>query len=74
MSKCPGCGRDGLNAMYFGLPMKLCPDEQCANAWGFWSFVLQIWFNGGFIIYEINYWRMLWLWLTGAAFKEQENS
>ncbi len=51
--------------IYMGLPMYLCKEPQCNEVSGFWSWILAfVPFNGEFMIYEGNYFKAVWNWLT----------
>ena len=64
MNACPLCGKEGLKAIYMGLPVNLCEDEQCSAVWGFCSWLLQyVPFNGWFFTYEGPYLFGFWAWL-----------
>ncbi|HDH51247.1 MAG TPA: hypothetical protein ENH31_00485 [Nitrospirae bacterium] len=64
--RCPTCYWEGTKALYAGIPIKLCTNEECSTVWGFWSFLITLLpFNGWFFAYEGNYFIALWDWLFG---------
>lgn len=62
---CPGCKGEAWRVIYYGLPHRLCADEDCARIWG-WASWLTAWlpFNGLLLRYRGGYWSALWRWLT----------
>lgn len=71
---CPLCKSDAHKVIYFGLPMRLCADDNCNCLFGFWS-TLANWLpiasedeRGepafAFMSYEGSYVAALWAWLT----------
>lgn len=66
MCKCPDCGEEALNILYMGLPMYMCDrcDPETPLVFGFWSWIMTIWFNGTVIAYTGSYWNALWAFLT----------
>jgi hypothetical protein len=61
---CPLCGSAYTKALYAGIPVKLCLNNECSLMWGFFSIIVT-WlpFNGMFFVYEGNYFKALWCWL-----------
>lgn len=62
---CPYCGLGQWKVMMLGFPMKLCPDPECSCAWGFWSGILQVYFDGNFIRYRGSYLMAMWAFIRG---------
>lgn len=62
--KCDYCDNEMEKVIYLGLPMRLCSNEECNTVCGFWTFVLDFYFDGYFYYYEGNYLRALWDWFT----------
>lgn len=63
---CPSCGAPGLQVLFCGLPLYLCPDEDCSRLWGGWCWLAsRLPFNGIFVVYTGSYWPALWRWLKG---------
>lgn len=70
---CLKCHKEATKVIYMGLPMKLCMEHDIPELWGFWSFIVKLYFNGTFMIYKgIWYPRALWIWLT-KNFDEDED-
>lgn len=63
MEECPLCKKTGDTVIYLGFPMYLCSDDQCNAVWGFWCWVVEIYFNGYFHVYYGSYCDALWEWL-----------
>lgn len=64
MERCPACEKESHKVLYLGFPMRLCEDgQECANLFGFWSFIPAIWFNGTFMEYTGSYFSALWSFL-----------
>lgn len=57
------CPHEPTKVIYMGFPMRLC---KCGehHVIGFWSFILEIHFDGVFFKYEGAYLLALWNWLT----------
>ncbi len=64
--KCPDCGSDATKAIYFGIPLNLCLNEdECFLCWGAWSALMNyLPYNGYLMFYEGPYIKALWRWLT----------
>lgn len=62
---CPDCKGEAWRVIYYGLPSRLCADEECGLHWG-WGELATRWlpFTGAFVPYERGrYWSALWRWL-----------
>ncbi|MFN3200015.1 MAG: hypothetical protein ACE366_16585 [Bradymonadia bacterium] len=70
--QCPSCGAHQHRVVYYGLPHRLCSNEQCSRLDG-WPCVLteHLPFTGRLLVYVSpyvrNYWRALWSWLKGVG-------
>lgn len=64
-NQCPACKSKAVKAIYMGFPMSLCINEKCKNVFGFFSFLVEIYFNGVFLVYEGSYWQALKEWING---------
>lgn len=70
---CPRCGKRQLRVIYFGLPMRICVDPECACLVGIWSWApvyLRVFSEDetgapcwAFTVYRGSYWRALWRWV-----------
>jgi len=63
---CPICGKEMYQVIYMGFPMWLCSDNECNVVMGFWSFLVEFWFNGFFYKYKDSYFRALIRWLKSG--------
>lgn len=63
-TECPACKDIQVKALYAGLPLKLCVNEDCHTVTGLGSWLVEIWYNGVFFPYFGSYWKTLYHWLT----------
>ena len=64
--KCPLCKEDSYKIIYYGLPVRLCKNEQCNCMFGFWCIVMDFFpFNGVLFKYKESYIIALYRWLKG---------
>jgi hypothetical protein len=62
---CPICAGPVRKVIYYGLPLRLCEDEECSCLFGFWFWLVEhLPFNGWMMVYEGAYGPALWHWLT----------
>ena len=70
---CPDCGDISHKVIYYGLPLRLCKNEECNRVWGFWSFIVDYApFNGVMMVYKSSYIAALAYWLFGGNNDEEE--
>lgn len=64
MKPCPHCASESLKVIYYGLPHRLCSNEQCNALFGSCAALTQ-WlpFNGYFLAYDDGYLSALWAWI-----------
>jgi len=63
--KCPLCSTESVKVVYYGLPHRLCGNDECNYLWGWFDWLTtRLPFNGVMMTYEAGYWRALWAWLT----------
>jgi len=73
-NSCPICGKGHIKVIYFGLPVKLCEDEECSCMFGFWSHIAQyLPYNGWLMQYDGNYWIALYHWLKGSWCEDDDS-
>lgn len=63
---CPLCGMFAFKAIYAGLPLRMCSDDQCCCAWGPGTWAMSLFSNGegwALMPYEGSYLRALWHWV-----------
>ena len=64
---CPICGKHSEKVIYYGLPHRLCNNENCNCLFGFWSGLTTLLpFNGVFMKYDGQYFPAMLRWLFGA--------
>ena len=66
--KCPLCGEPVLKAIFAGLPLKMCSNDDCQCAWGLGTVAMNLMSNGAgwaLFIYPGSYWVALYHWLSG---------
>jgi hypothetical protein len=71
MSKCPRCGSQSVKVIYFGLPFRLCVNEECSCLFGRFDGILErlpedFPIDGRFMMYEGSYVKALYRWLRGG--------
>ncbi len=62
---CPRCSTVGVKVIYYGLPHRLCDNDECVCLWGPFDWLTtKLPFNGFMLQYQGSYWSALWTWLT----------
>lgn len=71
---CPLCLAPGVRAIYLGVPVWLCLDEECGGTWGFWGWlpalipIRNIYGNYVFLAYDhtrMSWWEAFGVWWKG---------
>lgn len=69
---CPICGENSAKVIYFGLPMRLCDNEEDCHVFGFWSWILNFFVITDeddqirFLVYDGWYIIALFVWLFAS--------
>lgn len=75
---CETCGGETIKVIYFGLPGRLCLDEQCSTLTGLATFAppvaTETWDGTmfAFMPYEGSYWRALWRWVFAGSGEDHD--
>jgi hypothetical protein len=72
IAPCALCGSGMVKAIYAGLPLRLCLNEDCSHVSGWASVLLNaLPFNGAFMFYEGSYFPALIEWWRGPSAEDE---
>ncbi len=73
---CPLCDKPIVRALFMGLPVKLCPDDdECGCVYGLGTHLMWLPTRDGrwaFTVYEGSYWAALWWWMWNGAPRQED--